>query len=74
MNRIIVHDEQRGDVTMTTESSIGSGLLSVIACSRRLTGNIEGIVENDQCSTYYKVSYKNGVRTRFKVGTFMKGR
>lgn len=74
MNKILIHDELRGDVTMTTESRIGSGLLSVIACSRKLTGSIEGTVENEKCYQQYHVTYKNGVRTRFKVGLFVKER
>lgn len=74
MNTIIINDETRGMRIEHVSSKIGSSLLNVMAASYRLTGTIEGIVEGEKCSQQYCVTYKNGTRVRFRVGTFIKGR
>lgn len=74
MNTIIINDERKGMIINHVSSKIGSSLLNVMAASYRLTGTIEGIVEGEKCSQQYCVTYKNGVRTRFKVGLFVKER
>lgn len=74
MNTIIINDETRGMRIEHVSSKIGSSLLNVMAASYRLTGTIEGIVEGEKCSQQYCVTYKNGTRVQFRVGTFIKGR
>lgn len=74
MNTIIINDERKGMTINHVSSKIDTDLLDLIADSIVLNGSIEGIVEGEKISQQYHVTYKNGVRTRFKVGLFVKGR
>lgn len=74
MNTIIISDETRGMRIEHVSSKIDTELLDLVADSIVLNGTIEGIVEGEKISQQYSVTYKNGTRVRFRVGTFMKGR
>ena len=74
MNTIIINDERKGMTINHVSSKIDTDLLDLIADSIVLNGSIEGIVEGEKISQQHSVTYKNGTRVRFRVGTFMKGR
>ena len=74
MSQMIINDGKKGLSIEHVFDTVTTSMLDNIAGEINLTGSIEGIVENDRCSKYYKVFYKNGVRTRFRVGTFIKRR
>lgn len=74
MNTIIISDETRGMRIEHVSSKIDTELLDLVADSIVLNGTIEGIVEGEKISQQYSITYKNGTRVRFRVGTFMKGR
>lgn len=71
---IITNTDTRGITIKHTSNKIDTDLLDIIADGCVLTGTIEGVVESEKCSQQYCVTYKNGERVRFRVGTFMKGR
>lgn len=75
MNTIIINNKETGCMTINhTSNKIETALLDIIAEGSVLTGTIEGIVEGEKCSQQYCITYKNGKRIRFRVGTLMKGR
>lgn len=75
MNTIIINNKETGCMSIIqTASNIDTDFLDIMADGSVLTGTIEGIVEGKTCSQQYCVTYKNGERVRFRVGTFMKGR
>lgn len=75
MNTIIINNKETGRMSIIqTASNIDTDFLDIMADGSVLTGTIEGIVEGKTCSQQYCVTYKNGERVRFRVGTFMKGR
>lgn len=74
MTQMIINDEQKGLSIEHVFDTISTSLLDIIAGEIELNGSIEGIVENERCSRYYKIYYKDGVRTRFIVGAYMKER
>ena len=74
MSQMIINDAMKGSSIEHIFDTISTSLLDIIAGEINLTGTIEGIVEGEKCSQQYCVTYKNGTRVRFRVGTFVKGR
>lgn len=74
MSQMIINDGKKGLSIEHVFDTITTSMLDNIAGEINLTGTIEGIVEGEKCSQQYCVTYKNGTRVRFRVGTFIKGR